>query len=284
MGFRCSVGDIIGVILNKGVMMQYLIQFRNRRFECNMPLKQKIDRYETLEVSLYYSLGGMNYFSGTVNPRGYKIAFKPCNVSGGTTTYTMMSADSHVDGYYIPIESANRYNKKRLFELAGKLDANVPAIAEAYELKDKAKLATLCKVGNLTLKPKTEPTAQAMTVKTSMVIMTEDIKAKLPALGSMDTVKPEDTPVVVKFFDPTGAWTWYATEGEKCGQIAEGAFSGQDDYKFFGYVKGFEGELGYFTLGELSTAKVGRAGLKGLPIERDRHFKGTLAEVMEVKP
>ena len=62
--------------------------------------------------------------------------------------------------------------------------------------------------------------------------------------------------------------------------IKEGAFAGEEDYLFFGYVKGFEGELGNFTLGELSTAKGKVMGIQALPIERDRNFKGTLADVM----
>ena len=37
---------------------------------------------------------------------------------------------------------------------------------------------------------------------------------------------------------------------------------------FFGYVEGFENELGYFSLNELKSVKK-----MGLGIERDRHFK-----------
>jgi hypothetical protein len=112
--------------------------------------------------------------------------------------------------------------------------------------------------------------------------MTAENKADLPALYSQDGKDPSQVPIVIKFFDPTGSWTWYATEGEKTGEIIEeGSFKGEEDYKFFGYVEGFEGELGYFTLGELSTAKANCTGLKALPIERDRNFKGTLASVMK---
>lgn len=104
-----------------------------------------------------------------------------------------------------------------------------------------------------------------------MMLMTKEIEATLPALYSQDGKDPKDVQVVVKFFDPTGSWSWYATEGNK---------TEDGDWEFFGYVKGFEGELGYFTLNELIHAKDGMTGLRALPIERDRHFKGTLAEVM----
>jgi hypothetical protein len=60
---------------------------------------------------------------------------------------------------------------------------------------------------------------------------------------------------VVKFFDPTGSWTWYATE-----------FDGKDT--FFGLVDGFELEWGTFSLSELRSTK----GRFGLGIERDRYI------------
>lgn len=42
----------------------------------------------------------------------------------------------------------------------------------------------------------------------------------------------------------------------------------RDDVLFFGYVRGLEAELGYFTLAELT----GIRGMLGLPVERDRFF------------
>ena len=115
--------------------------------------------------------------------------------------------------------------------------------------------------------------------------LTKEIVAVLPKLYANENKKSEDVKIIVKYFDPTGSWTWYATEGEPTGEIIpSGGFKGEPDYKFFGYVKGFEGELGYFTLGELSTAKEQCRGLQSLPIERDRHFgfEHTLAEVQKI--
>ena len=98
-----------------------------------------------------------------------------------------------------------------------------------------------------------------------MKLLTEEIKNKLPKLYANENKKPEDIFVICKFFNPMGSWTWYATE-----------FDGED--RFFGFVRGFENELGYFSLIELQSVK----GPLGLGIERDRHFgKHTLAEVME---
>lgn len=68
----------------------------------------------------------------------------------------------------------------------------------------------------------------------------------------------ENAPVkvaCVKFFDPCGSWTWYATE-----------WDGKETC--FGYVKGHEAEWGYFNIRELAEVK----GRMGIGIEVDEHF------------
>ena len=87
-----------------------------------------------------------------------------------------------------------------------------------------------------------------------MMLLTKELRKKLPKLYAQEK-KGEDAIVHVKFFTPDSNWTWYATE-----------FDGVDT--FFGLVDGFEKELGYFSLAELSSTK----GPMGLPIERDRWF------------
>lgn len=101
-----------------------------------------------------------------------------------------------------------------------------------------------------------------------MKLLTEEIKEKLPALYAQE--KDSDPMVYVKYFDPTGSWTWYALEGEEIASNATGTEEG--DFLFFGYVVGFEAELGYFTLDQLTTAKQRLTGLQRLPIERDLYF------------
>lgn len=102
-----------------------------------------------------------------------------------------------------------------------------------------------------------------------MKLLTEEIKEKLPALYAQE--KDSDPMVYVKYFDPTGSWTWYALEGEEIVSDTTGA--GERDYLFFGFVVGFDAELGYFTLNQLKTAKEGLTGLRALPIERDLYFR-----------
>lgn len=87
-----------------------------------------------------------------------------------------------------------------------------------------------------------------------MQLMTNELQSRFSEVGSQE--HNEDPLVVAKYFNPTGAGTWYATEynpGEKL---------------FFGYVSIFgdnNDEWGYFSLEELESV-IGRFGLG---IERD---------------
>lgn len=87
-----------------------------------------------------------------------------------------------------------------------------------------------------------------------MELLTKEIREAFQKTGSQDG-KDAEAICIVKYFDPTGSWTWYATE-----------FDGEDT--FFGLVDGFELEWGDFSLSELQSVK----GRFGLGIERDRYF------------
>jgi len=86
-------------------------------------------------------------------------------------------------------------------------------------------------------------------------LLTKEIREKFKKVGSQDGKEFGEHQCIVKFFDPTGSWTWYATE-----------FDGEDT--FFGLVDGFELEWGSFSLSELKSVK----GRFGLGIERDMYF------------
>lgn len=103
-----------------------------------------------------------------------------------------------------------------------------------------------------------------------MMLLTQELKKKLPVLYSQEN--EEDPTVYCKFFDPTSNWTWYVLEGEE---------TENDDFLFFGYVVGFDAELGYFTLSQLESTKNGITEVRSLPIERDLYF--TPCKLSEVK-
>ena len=88
-----------------------------------------------------------------------------------------------------------------------------------------------------------------------MELLPEEIRTQLPALYSQEH---EDDPLVmVKFFHPLSDWTWYAFEYSP------------EERLFFGWVVGFEKEIGYFSLDELEAIEA----QLGIPMERDVSFK-----------
>lgn len=91
-----------------------------------------------------------------------------------------------------------------------------------------------------------------------MKLLTKELLHQFEKVGRQEEVK--DPVVIAKFFNPTGAGTWYATEYD----ATEGLF--------FGYVSIFgdwNDEWGYFSLDELESYR----GKFGLGIERDVYFE-----------
>ena len=70
----------------------------------------------------------------------------------------------------------------------------------------------------------------------------------------------------IKLFTPDAQWTWYIIEISK-----------EDNSTCYGYVVGFESELGYFSLKELETIK----GNLGLRVERDISFSPTALGIIK---
>jgi len=87
-----------------------------------------------------------------------------------------------------------------------------------------------------------------------MNLLPPDIAQSIPKLYEQEN-KGEEAIAHIKLFDPCSNWTWYVTE-----------FDGVDE--FFGLVRGFETELGYFSLKELQEYE----GPLGIGIERDIWF------------
>ena len=90
-----------------------------------------------------------------------------------------------------------------------------------------------------------------------MKLMTKTLEKRFAKVGSQENVK--DSLIIAKYFNPTGAGTWYATEYDP------------ETRNFFGYVSIFgdwNDEWGYFSLDELESYK----GHFGLGIERDLYF------------
>lgn len=95
-----------------------------------------------------------------------------------------------------------------------------------------------------------------MTRQTKM--LTTELQKALPDLYSQDG-KGMDAVAVVHYFSPYSGWDWYGTE-----------FDGEDT--FFGLVRGFETELGYFSLRELSETMISIGGVMVPAVERDLYW------------
>lgn len=90
-----------------------------------------------------------------------------------------------------------------------------------------------------------------------MELITQELIRRFQEVGSQEDKK--DPLIIAKFFNPTGAGTWYATEYDPIKKM------------FFGYVSIFGDhcdEWGYFSLEELENLKLPF----GLSIERDLYF------------
>jgi hypothetical protein len=84
--------------------------------------------------------------------------------------------------------------------------------------------------------------------------MTKALKKRFAQIGRQENSR--DPIFVAKYFNPTGAGTWYATEYYP------------EEKLFFGYAEIHVGEWGYFSLTELESFR----GRFGLGIERDLYW------------
>jgi len=100
-----------------------------------------------------------------------------------------------------------------------------------------------------------------------MKLLTQELEKRFAQVGQQEDER--DPIVVSKFFNPSGAGTWYATEYDPETKL------------FFGYVSIFGDhcdEWGSFSLKELEEFR----GRFGLSIERDLHF--TEKRISEAEP
>jgi hypothetical protein len=89
-----------------------------------------------------------------------------------------------------------------------------------------------------------------------MKLMTKEILNKIPALYADENTPCDEKICYVKFFNPVGSYTWYATEFDPATGI------------FFGWVDGDFPEWGNFSLEEMQNVRLPF----GLGIERDKFF------------
>lgn len=84
--------------------------------EKNYNIKSNNEKWNNLNISIYYSLGGMNYFSGKVEKRGYYFSITPEEISRGFHSYTAYS------GRKALIKEVKRQTKKQDQIMVGMMD------------------------------------------------------------------------------------------------------------------------------------------------------------------
>ena len=97
-------------------------------------------------------------------------------------------------------------------------------------------------------------------------LMTKELGDTIPALYANEHVRNyDDVLAAARLFSPYSNWTWYITEWQA------------ETGTCFGLVEGFETEIGYFDLTELSEATV----FGGVPaVERDLYWQPkTIGEI-----
>jgi len=108
-------------------------------------------------------------------------------------------------------------------------------------------------------------------------LMTKEIERRIPGIGETSGDAPvpwngenvgTKARVHVKFFSPYTGWSWYATEYDPV------------ERRFFGYVKGFDAEWGYFDLDELEAAEI-MPGLQAVERDSSWNSKTTIGTVVE---
>lgn len=102
-----------------------------------------------------------------------------------------------------------------------------------------------------------------------MRLMTAELKKRFAKVGSQEHVK--DPVIIAKFFNPTGAGTWWATEYDP------------ENKMIFGYASIFgdwNDEWGYSSLEELESYK----GPLGIGIERDLYWtEKRVSQIPEIR-
>lgn len=89
-----------------------------------------------------------------------------------------------------------------------------------------------------------------------MKLMTKELEAKLPPLGSTEEKPEAEVLIHAHYF--SNSWDWWVTEYDP------------ETRTFFGLVRGFEIEIGYFSLDELEENSCERRPFGG--IERDLYW------------
>jgi len=94
------------------------------------------DAYNRIDAKIYYDLGGVNYFFGTVEQRGYYFSINPYRLidhgNGIFSRETIISPTAGTTGEKTCILPVTRQSKKRYEEAKAQLDELIERFLEPY--------------------------------------------------------------------------------------------------------------------------------------------------------
>lgn len=224
-----------------------------------------------VQLQVYYTTGGQNYFSGGTIRRGYYLSATPTEMRERGNGVTVVGCVLGTGVKTLLLE-VNRYTDKQMgiactlgASMAPELimwcrrEYGIVCEETAEYFPDAVKLP----VPKIMPKKKERPAPAKQESKPirSMKLLTADVIRKLEKhpFGSQEG-KLDEAQVLVKFFGG-GAYTFLVTEGEK---------QEDGDWLFFGKATfGDEWEWGYTTLSQLEAMKFPPFGLG---VERDLYL------------
>ncbi len=109
---------------------------------CIARFQKKDEPTKKIVVEVFYHLGGMNYFQGKVEPRCYRLAVTPKEISvsdfeGRKVTQTKTTAFT---GTWENLQNAKRYSEHTLVELAKYAIATQQYIGQLKHVAEKNNL------------------------------------------------------------------------------------------------------------------------------------------------
>ena len=104
-------------------------------------MKQLVSGSTYMVIEANYRLGGMNYFSGKIEERGYEIDFSIKEISDGWEQYTPASNEN----FRIFVKPAKRYSDKAFKKVEAFIEANKETLFDAYENNNRDKIFEVLK-------------------------------------------------------------------------------------------------------------------------------------------
>jgi len=88
-----------------------------------------------VRIDVEYTKGGINYFSGSTNRRGYRVLTRPVSISTiegdvCSESFSIMGSQKNCGGF-VMLEEVPRFNKRRLCQWAAVIEPIVPALSNA---------------------------------------------------------------------------------------------------------------------------------------------------------